>query len=247
MSKTAMIMVAGALVAALAPLGIRLRAMTIERGEATMTQRLLTLIVLGLASMLASPAAASGSRDFTACMARIQPKEAARLLQADDERDAHQAFRHLSQNDYCFSRVFGTSSFVPRDAALSIGIMRGDLAELALMREAGPLALQPLPAKTGNYVRPWFAATGRPTAVDEMAVCMADTHPADIAGLVRTGLGSWEERAWMSNLPARLTQCLTTGVRLDADWRSLRAALADALYQRIHQSGSSTATSEHSG
>jgi hypothetical protein len=66
-----------------------------------------------------------------------------------------------------------------------------------------------------------------------MGACMADTDPAGIMALIRTNPGYADENAAMSALTPALTKCLSAGTRLDADRPALRAALADALYQRM--------------
>jgi hypothetical protein len=192
------------------------------------------LLALGLAAALASPAPAATSRDYASCVARVRPSAVRQLLNVQDAGVALDDYRMLTGNDYCFSRTYGGGAFRPDNALPSLSVLRGDLAELSLLRDPQAAALRPLPLQH-SYDRGWFAATGRVPAVDEMAACMADTDPAAILGLVRTDPGSWDERAWMTSLPASLTRCLTAGVRLDADRAALRAALADALYQRVHR------------
>ncbi|MBV9528675.1 hypothetical protein [Sphingomonas sp.] len=193
------------------------------------------VIGLGAAAALASPAAAaSRTRDYAACVARVRPAAADRLLRADDAEEAGRAYKVAANNDYCFSRTIGTSDYQDTEAGLSIGELRGMFAEQTIMRDRGFAAPVPLPLSQ-SYDRPWFAGTGRGPAVDEMAACMADTDPQDIVGLLRTGAGSWDEKAWMGSLPTHLSRCLRAGVRLDATPEALRAALADALYQRVHR------------
>ena len=113
--------------------------------------------------------------------------------------------------------------------------LRGRLAEQELLNESAQIAaLQPLPLLQKRYIRPWFAATGRHPAVDEMAACMADTDPAGIMAVVRTTPGFADENAAIAAMSPALTKCLSAGTRLDASRQALRAALADALYQRLH-------------
>jgi len=197
--------------------------------------RLFTLAALGAAAILtATPAAAaSDAQAYAACVAKARPRQAAQLLQAQTAAAASDPYRELAHNDYCFSRVF-TGAYQPQDAAISVGALRGYLAEKALLADPRAAALPALPLQQKQYTRPWFAATGRHAAVDEMAACMADTDPAAILGLIRTTPGSWDENSWMGSMPASLTKCLSAGVRLDASREALRAALADALYQRVH-------------
>ena len=63
---------------------------------------------------------------------------------------------------------------------------------------------------------------------------MADTDPAGIATLIDTSPGTADENSALSALSPALTKCLSAGTRLDASREALRAALADALYQRLN-------------
>ena len=192
------------------------------------------LIGLGLLGTLASPAAASPQRDYAACVARVQPGAVDRLLEAQSDDSSRRAFRDVAHNEYCYARAYASGTYQLQDDALSVEVMRGLFAEQYLLRNSRTVAaLSALPMQSRSYVRPWFAATGRAVAVDEMASCMADTDPAGVMGLLRTVPGSWGEQAWMTSLPASLSRCLAAGVHLDANRTALRAALADALYQRV--------------
>ena len=112
-------------------------------------------------------------------------------------------------------------------------IMRGDIAEELLKRNQSAVQLlQPLPIEK-TYARPWFAFTGRNVSVYEMAACVSSTNPAGIMALVRTEPFSGEENAALGNLIPAMGPCLVAGAKLDAKREPLRAALADALYQRI--------------
>jgi hypothetical protein len=192
------------------------------------------LVGLVLFAGLASPAAASQARTYAQCVARVRPEAASRLLGAQTADQSRQAFKVAAYNDYCFTRAFGSGSYQPGDDSLSIGMLRGLFAEQALLRNKRAPIPAALPLHAQSYDRPWFVATGRAVAVDEMAACMADTDPASIIGLLRTASDSWDEQAWITSLPASLSLCLRAGVHLDANRAALRAALADALYQRVH-------------
>jgi hypothetical protein len=193
------------------------------------------LIGIGLALAVTFPAAASPQRDYAACVARVRPKVASELLSVWSRSEAERVFQQAANNDYCQKRVFSSGSFRPQDEAMTIGMLRGMFAEQALLLNKNASLPAALPLRAQSYDRPWFAATGRAAAVDEMAACMADTDPASIMGLLRTAPDSWDEQAWMTSLPASLSRCLTAGVHLDANRAALRAALADALYQRDHE------------
>ena len=197
---------------------------------------LFALLALGFGSMIAaSPAAAKTPAEaYAACLAQSRPAQVRELLQASTAQAASHPYQGLADDSRCFSRAFG-NTFSPEDASVSMDMLRGRLAEQALAADASRVAaLQALPLQQKRYIRPWFAATGRHPAVDEMGACIADTDPAGIATLIRTEPGSAEENSALSGLSPALTKCLSAGTRLDASREGLRAALADALYQRLN-------------
>jgi hypothetical protein len=200
-------------------------------------KRLYALLALGFASAwLATPAAAkSPAEAYAACLAQTRPDQVRQLLTAQTADAANLPYHKLVDDDRCLSKVFGDQQFSPDQAIASMDMLRGRLAEDELAVEAAQVAaLNPLPLQQKRYIRPWFAATGRHPAVDEMAACMADTDPAGIVALIRTEPGNPDETAAIRALGPNLTKCLGAGTRLDASRQALRAALADALYQRLN-------------
>jgi hypothetical protein len=200
-------------------------------------KRLFVLFALGLGSMVMGTAASAQSdaaMRYATCLVQIRPDEVRALLQATNADAANRPYHALADDNRCFSRVFGDQQFSPNDASFSMDVLRGRLAEEELLNESAQVsALQPLPLKQKRYIRPWFAATGRHPAVDEMAACMADTDPAGIEALIRTEPGNPDENAAIAAMAPNLGRCLGAGTRLDASRQALRAALADALYQRV--------------
>jgi hypothetical protein len=109
------------------------------------------------------------------------------------------------------------------------------LAERALTKAGTQLAvLTPLPLQK-IYQRPWFAVTGRHLTVDEMGACIADINPGGISALIRTVPTTPDEGQAFAALNADLGKCLRAGTKLQANRQSLRAALADALFQRLYR------------
>jgi hypothetical protein len=200
-------------------------------------KRLVVLMALGLSSAFAASSASAQSdsaRRYAECLTQMRPNEVRALLHASSADVANKPYRALSDDDRCFSRVFGERQYQPQDASFSIDVLRGKLAEQELLSNIERVAaLQPLPLQQKRYIRPWFAATGRNPAVDEMGACMADTDPAGIVGLIRTTPGTTDESNAIGALSPALTKCLSAGTRLDASRSALRAAVADALYQRL--------------
>ena len=118
-------------------------------------------------------------------------------------------------------------------------ILRGDIAEEYLKRDRSSVArLQPLPIQH-KYSRTWFGFTGRNKSVDEMAACVADTNPAAIMAIIDTQPFSGAEGAAFKNIIPSLGVCLVAGTTLDGKPEPLRAALAEALYQRVTNPGES--------
>lgn len=202
-----------------------------------MMKRLFVLFALALPSALAaSPAlAAPGAAERLAvCLAESRPDLARELLQSASAGAATGPMNGLIGNDRCLSKAFGDQQFTPSDDALSQATLRGNLAEQLLQKQSAAVAaLQPLPLQQKRYLRPWFAATGRHPAVDEMAACMADTDPAKIAALIKTEPGSWQEGAAFEPMSTALNKCLSAGTQVSVNRQAIRAALADALYQRL--------------
>lgn len=201
-------------------------------------KRLYVLLALALPStLIASPAAAApnDARLYAACLADSHEAQARELLLASTLDATRRPYRALVDDSRCLSRVFDDQPFSPGDDAFSTATLRGNLAEQLLLRHYAQLSsLQPLPLQQKRYVRPWFAATGRHPAVDEMATCMADTDPAGVMALIKTELGSGEEWGAFDAMSAALTKCLSAGTRVSVDKQAIRAALADALYQRLN-------------
>ena len=200
-------------------------------------RRQIALFALGAASIVgASPAAAKTPAEaYAACLTQSRPTQVRDLLEAVSAQAAKNRYEVLANDDRCFTRVFGGHPFKPEDGAASMDMLRGRLAEAVLGDDEGRVAaLKALPVQQKRYIRPWFASTGRHPAVDEMGACMADTDPAGIAALIETSPGTADENAALSALSPALTKCLSAGTRLDASREALRAALADALYQRLN-------------
>ena len=201
-------------------------------------KRLFVLLAFLGASAVSATAASAQSdtaQRYATCLAQIHPDEVRALLRATTADAANRPYHSLADDDRCFARVFGNRQFRPEDAGPSMDMLRGRLAEQELLSQSAQVsALQALPVQQKRYIRPWFAATGRHPAVDEMAACMADTDPAGIMAIVRTTPGFADENAALAALSPALTKCLSAGTRLDASRQALRAALADALYQRLN-------------
>jgi hypothetical protein len=152
-----------------------------------------------------------------------------------DSREAEQLTKFESRTGGeldCIANIEGNDLMEGVSVSYPRDIMRGDLAEELIERNrASVQQLQPLPIEK-TYARPWFALTGRHVSVDEMAACVANTNPAAIIGLIDAEPVSDAENAAFQNLIPLMGPCLVAGTKLDAKREPLRAALAEALYQR---------------
>lgn len=177
---------------------------------------------------------AVGAKRMAECVYNKKGTLARQALLAPTAAVANAAMDRLMGEVRCFGDDASNDLVYVRSAQIPREILRGMLAETALGRDdARVAALQPLPLQQ-IYQRGWFAVTGRHVSVDEMAACIADTNPAGIVSLTRTVPFTKEEGAAFSALGGNLGTCLRAGTKLQASRQALRAALADALYQRLN-------------
>jgi hypothetical protein len=152
-----------------------------------------------------------------------------------DSRDEQQVKKFESQSGGTVECMANISRNDLVDSILVMypgDIMRGDIAEELLKRNRSAMQqLQPLPMER-TYSRPWYVFTGRHVSLDEMATCVANTNPAAIAALINSEPFSGDEDSAFGTLIPVLGPCLVAGTKLDARREPLRAALAEALYQR---------------
>lgn len=166
------------------------------------------------------------------CLYTSHKRVALDLLGTSTASATDQALERLRDEKTCFARLPSNFSLSADVANYSKGLMRGMIAEAALRGSAAAAGLQPLPLQQKRYIRAWFVATGRDPAVDEMAACVADTNPHGITALLATSPDTAEESWAIGELNPTLQACLAARTQLHADRMALRAALADALYQR---------------
>lgn len=197
------------------------------------------LSMAAVAAVPAQPAGAAGKRGdapqrVASCLYDRYPSRVERLLHSTSKGASELAYVSLLDEPLCVNEEFGTREFSPDDTLGSIHLMRGMLAEQAIKASrAQAQALPALPAQQKGYARPWSSASGRNPAVDEMGACVADTNPAGVLALLDTTPSSGDETAAMSALDGSIKRCLSANLRLAVSARMVRAALADALYQRM--------------
>lgn len=177
--------------------------------------------------------AIQAAHELAGCIVLKRGSSARELLNARDAKVVKEANARMTGEVDCIANLpehplaEGVRVIYPPD------IMRGDLTEELLKRDRSAVAqLQPLPIQK-TYSRSWFAFTQRHLSVDEMAACVADTNPSAIMALLQSNPLSNEEGAAFGNLMPSMGPCLVAGTKLDAKREALRAALAEALYQRL--------------
>lgn len=201
-------------------------------------KRVIALLAAAPVAFAAVPAAASPAtaKAYVSCLDDRHSADVGKLLSASDADIARRAFARLNDNGECVARTYGNAQYDPADVTMTMGILRGRLAEQVLLSNEDQVdRLAALPLQQKRYLRNWFPATNRNLSVDEMGACMADTDPRGILTLVETPEGSAAEADAMAGIAPSLGKCLAIGTRLEADRPSLRAALADALYQRMKE------------
>lgn len=177
---------------------------------------------------------AVGAKRIAECIYNRKGVLSRQALLAPSAQSASAAMSKLMGEVRCFGDDMSNDLVGLRIVQIPNDIMRGMLAEAALGRSNDDAAaLQPLPLQQ-IYQRDWYAITGRHITVDEMGACIADTNPAGVLALIRTVPISKEESAAFSGLGGNLGTCLRAGTKLQASRQALRAALADALYQRLN-------------
>jgi hypothetical protein len=177
---------------------------------------------------------AAGAKRMAECLYNRKGALARQTLLAPTKAAGDAAASKLMGNVQCFGAEFSNDMVEERHVNFPSDILRGMLAEAALGRsESEVRALEALPLQQ-VYQRNWFAVTGRHITVDEMGACIADTNPAGIMALTRTQPATREENAAFGGLMDSLGKCLRAGTKLQASRPALRAALAEALFQRLH-------------
>ena len=178
---------------------------------------------------------AVGAKQLANCLFAQNNDLSRSVLLAATLRTAQANLERLHGDVRCYNLVFSNELVAERYIMIPDDVLRGMLAEAALEKSGAQMAaLQALPLQQKTYQRAWFAVTGRHPSVDEMGACMADTNPAGIAALISTGPVSKEETAAFAGLTYNLGKCLQAGTRLEASLQALRAALAEALFQRLN-------------
>ncbi len=176
--------------------------------------------------------AAIAAHEIARCMVERKPNEVRAFLAEINADQSSKDVRKLGATLDCFAmggdeNAEATMVQFPRD------VMRGMLSEAIILSSKQTYATLPILPAQRSYSRAWFSVSGRHGSVDEMATCVADVSPAGVVALIATAPYSDKERSAIGTIAPTLGSCLVAGAKVDANRQSLRAALADALYQRI--------------
>lgn len=121
-----------------------------------------------------------------------------------------------------------------RQISFSTDVLRGKLAEALLREDKASIAALTANPLQKQYIRPWFGVTTRHSYIDEMATCVVDTNPAGVGAVFTTATDSPNEATAIKALVPNMVKCLRAGASLNANKQALRAALAEAMWQRLH-------------
>ena len=186
--------------------------------------------------------AAAIAHELAGCALATHAAVARDLLNARDKDQVKAARQRLSGEEECFANLARNDLVEGVRVSYPPDIMRGDIAEALVKRQPAAVArLLPLPIQK-TYSRSWFAFTGRNLSVDEMATCVAETDPAGVMALLDSTPQSPAEGAAFSSLIPFMGPCLVAGTKLEGAREPLRAALAEALYQRMANPSESAVT-----
>jgi hypothetical protein len=192
-------------------------------------------------ALAATPATAVETYRVIACAAE---RPASQLRKVLDERDPAAVARATAMLDGVNRCQLGSHVRDADEVTLISGdgaAIRGMIAEAYLKRGKTVASLTALPPQPA-YDRDWYAVTGRPRPLDEMATCVADSDPAGIVRLIDTEYGSSGQSAAIKALVPSLGPCLGRNYQLNANPMAIRSALAEALYHRTFDAAPAAGT-----
>lgn len=178
--------------------------------------------------------AALSAHEMAKCLINRRGPAVRSLLAASTEADEAKARKQIfASNDVqCWSMSEGNHLSEGRVFTFPRDVLRGMLAEHLLQKETSAVTqLTALPRQM-VYERPWFGFTGRDPVIDEMATCVAEVDPVKARAILATTPYSNEERGAFGAVMPVMGPCLRIGAKLTANRQALRAAIAEALYQR---------------
>jgi len=177
--------------------------------------------------------AALGAQEMARCLVNKQRATVRAFLGTTNEQEANRSGAKMSGELECFSMTEGNDLVEGRRVTFPQDLYRGMLSEWMIKTDLQAFSsLQSLPREL-TYSRDWYAVSARDPSVDEMATCVSEIAPQETLALLKTLPYSDEEGSSFAALVPHLGECLRAGVKLTGNRQSLRAAVADALYQRV--------------
>jgi len=176
---------------------------------------------------------ALGAQEMARCLVNKQNNIVRQYLGSLDKTESDRLDRKMDGEHECFNMAEGNDLVEGRVVTFPRDIFRGMLAEWMIKSDDRTFTVLPALPRQLTYSRVWYDLTGRDVSVDEMATCVSETAPAETLALLRTVPYSDAEGAAFGGLGPSLGACLRAGVKVTGNRQSLRAALADGLYQRI--------------
>ena len=177
---------------------------------------------------------ALAAHEFARCMVNKRERTVRDLLGATSDEQATKVRGRLMGEMQCFNAMLAVNDLVEgRSVTFPPDVLRGMLAEYLVKKDAARVGLLPrLQPLQQIYVRAWYPATARGPIVDEMATCVAEVNPAGTLAMLGSQPYSGAEGTAVATLSVDFGRCLRAGAKLRANRQGLRAALAEALYQR---------------
>jgi hypothetical protein len=177
----------------------------------------------------------SAATKMAACLVNKREPAARAYIEAYSADESDKLRNELFRDVSCLSfiNIGGSAMSDTIQVTFPRDVLRGKMAEALLKGKSSAVAALPALPLAKDYSRPWFAATGRNPVIDEMGACVVDTNPKGAAAVLATDAYSKEEAAAFGAVMPNLGTCLRAGAKLQANRQALRAALADALYQRL--------------
>lgn len=177
--------------------------------------------------------AALGAHEMARCLVNTKYRTVRAYFAALTAEESERLSLQLSGEHECLSMTDGNDLVEGRRVSFPEDIFRGMLAEWMIRSDERTFASLPALPRQLTYSRPWYASSHRDVSVDEMATCVSETAPAQTLVLLKTVPYSEDEGTSFGALVPQMAACLRAGVKLTGNRQSLRAALADAFYERI--------------
>lgn len=179
--------------------------------------------------------AARHGHELASCLVNRRRSDSVTLLAQVDVQGYRKAYKSLTSGQLdCFNMWDDAIQITEgRSFSMPPEVLRGFLAEEFIKRDLPRYTALPVLPRQMVYSRVWYNGTNRHPSVDEMATCVSETAPLETVALLKSEAYTPSEMAAIQTLAPSLGACLRIGTKVDANRQTLRAALADALYQRV--------------